>query len=192
MPKSGSIVMKTPYRAGMGKTDALLYQARAHLEQDESIDAAVHGIVKTRALWTRDGAAHLSTNAICLATDRRILFFWKYLGGSDFDSYPYGIISSLEHSNNQQFFSRHEFSFLASGSRVQMTGIKSIDELVAFVTVVRSRIERKPTAATSEEPSSPGAPSLLEQIKQLGDLRDSGILTEEEFNTKKAELLNRL
>jgi hypothetical protein len=30
------------------------------------------------------------------------------------------------------------------------------------------------------------------QLAQLGQLRDAGVLTEDEFNTKKAELLARL
>jgi hypothetical protein len=32
----------------------------------------------------------------------------------------------------------------------------------------------------------------LAQIKQLGELRDTGVLTDEEFAAKKAELLERL
>ena len=30
------------------------------------------------------------------------------------------------------------------------------------------------------------------QVRKLGELRDEGLLTEEEFSAKKAELLNRL
>lgn len=36
------------------------------------------------------------------------------------------------------------------------------------------------------------APSTLEQIRQLAEMRDSGILTEAEFEAKKTELLSRL
>jgi len=32
----------------------------------------------------------------------------------------------------------------------------------------------------------------MEQLRQLGSLRDSGVLTEDEFQAKKAELLSRL
>ena len=34
--------------------------------------------------------------------------------------------------------------------------------------------------------------AILDTLKQLGDLKNQGIITEEEFNTKKAELLSRL
>lgn len=45
----------------------------------------------------------------------------------------------------------------------------------------------------SAEPqaSSPQTPTL-DQIRKLGELRDAGILTEDEFDAKKKELLTRL
>ena len=35
-------------------------------------------------------------------------------------------------------------------------------------------------------------PNVLEQLKQLGALRDAGVVTAEEFENKKADLLKRL
>lgn len=51
-------------------------------------------------------------------------------------------------------------------------------------------------AAASPAPAAPAAapvaagPSLTQQLKELGELRDSGVLTEEEFSAQKAKLLN--
>jgi hypothetical protein len=45
---------------------------------------------------------------------------------------------------------------------------------------------------SAEEAVSVTAPDLPEQLKQLASLRDAGILTEEEFAAKKADLLNRM
>lgn len=39
---------------------------------------------------------------------------------------------------------------------------------------------------------APAAPDVASQIQQLGQLRDQGLLTDEEFDAKKAELLGRL
>ena len=39
---------------------------------------------------------------------------------------------------------------------------------------------------------TPPVPDPLEQLKVLGELRDSGVLTAEEFEQQKAELLGRL
>jgi hypothetical protein len=41
-------------------------------------------------------------------------------------------------------------------------------------------------------PATPKGPDVIDQIRRLGELRDAGIVTEDEFATKKAELLARL
>ncbi|MGC5255373.1 SHOCT domain-containing protein [Gordonia sp. DT218] len=38
----------------------------------------------------------------------------------------------------------------------------------------------------------PAAPDMAEQIKKLAELRDAGVLTEDEFSAKKADLLSRM
>jgi hypothetical protein len=47
----------------------------------------------------------------------------------------------------------------------------------------------RPQAAPEQapEPAAPAAP--IEQLKQLGELHDSGVLTDDEFNAQKAKLL---
>ncbi|MBD0862459.1 SHOCT domain-containing protein [Gordonia sp. zg691] len=54
-----------------------------------------------------------------------------------------------------------------------------------------------PTAATSESAahsaaSAPAQVDAIEQIRKLGELRDAGILTEDEFTQKKSEILSRM
>lgn len=46
--------------------------------------------------------------------------------------------------------------------------------------------QRRPAAAPA------AAPDLVAQIKGLADLRDAGVLSEDEFQTKKADLLSRM
>jgi len=47
--------------------------------------------------------------------------------------------------------------------------------------------------ARPRKPPPPGAaPPPVESIRQLGELRDAGLITEEEFQAKKAELLDRI
>ena len=47
-----------------------------------------------------------------------------------------------------------------------------------------------PTA--TGDPSRADGSDLIARLKELGELRDAGILTEEEFASKKAEILSRL
>ncbi len=52
-----------------------------------------------------------------------------------------------------------------------------------------------PEQKASEPPETPSptvAPDIPEQIRRLAELRDAGLITQEEFETKKAELLRRM
>jgi hypothetical protein len=52
------------------------------------------------------------------------------------------------------------------------------------------RLRNEPTGGSVAPTAS--AESITDLIKKLGELRDAGLLTNDEFNTKKAELLARL
>ena len=56
---------------------------------------------------------------------------------------------------------------------------------------VRNRLS---SPRQSAPPAPPGAPpgDAMEQLKKLGELRDAGVVTSEEFEAKKAELLRRM
>lgn len=62
------------------------------------------------------------------------------------------------------------------------------------------QVERQPSQSCVTDLAEPGANELpdaksenvIETLERLGGLRDKGYVTEEEFSTKKAELLNRL
>jgi len=60
------------------------------------------------------------------------------------------------------------------------------DEVFAHL----ERLRNEPTANSVAPTAS--AESIADKIKELGELRDGGLLTDDEFNTKKAELLARL
>ncbi len=49
-----------------------------------------------------------------------------------------------------------------------------------------------PTAAGPAAPAAPAAPDAADQITKLATLRDQGAITSEEFEAKKAELLDRM
>ena len=49
--------------------------------------------------------------------------------------------------------------------------------------------EAPPQAYEQAPPQQAAAPDTLTQLKELGQLRDSGVLTEEEFAAQKAKLL---
>jgi hypothetical protein len=46
--------------------------------------------------------------------------------------------------------------------------------------------------AASEQPAVAAAPDHVAQLQQLAQLRDAGILTDDEFTSKKQEILSRI
>ncbi|MBL0940861.1 MAG: SHOCT domain-containing protein [Gemmatimonadaceae bacterium] len=69
----------------------------------------------------------------------------------------------------------------------------------AFVANLVNTAAAKPAVPVVHPATAPGTTpvaateaTIFEQLTQLGKLRDSGILTPQEFDHKKAELLSRL
>ena len=50
-------------------------------------------------------------------------------------------------------------------------------------------VDEEPQQQVPEQRSAPPAPDRLEQLTQLGQLKDSGVLTEAEFAAEKAKIL---
>lgn len=64
-----------------------------------------------------------------------------------------------------------------------------------FLAAKLVRMERKAAQQAMPSPQTPQssqAPDLIEQLKKLADLRVAGVLTEDEFQAKKVELLERI
>jgi hypothetical protein len=50
-------------------------------------------------------------------------------------------------------------------------------------------VQQAPPPAPAPAPAASGESDMISQLKQLADLKDQGILTEEEFAAQKAKLL---
>ncbi|MEI2268129.1 PH domain-containing protein [Microbacterium sp. No. 7] len=186
----------------MGKADKLLEQAREHLEPSETVAAAVMGAYEVRRM-----GSETVRNGVLIATDRRVVFYAKKLGGFDLESFPFGNISSFEHGKSVM---GHHVTFHASGNRVVVKWLQPANEFADFLDKVKSAMNLKHQVPTSPAPpqaapeaSAPPAPGgtpvpapasedVLATLERLGELRDAGIVTPEEFASKKAELLARL
>lgn len=57
---------------------------------------------------------------------------------------------------------------------------------------LRTAVEHALAQRHGPAPAAPAAPDVIGQIRQLGRPRDAGVLTDEEFEAKKAVLLGRL
>jgi hypothetical protein len=80
-------------------------------------------------------------------------------------------------------------------------GVARTAVVAGTATAVSGRVQRRQQARWAQQDvqqyeapppqaaPAPAAGDTLEQLKELGELRDSGVLTEEEFAAQKAKLL---
>ncbi|HWA53933.1 MAG TPA: SHOCT domain-containing protein [Solirubrobacterales bacterium] len=89
-----------------------------------------------------------------------------------------------------------------------LRGVARTAVIAGTATAVSNRVSRRQGERWAEQeetqqaaapvapaPAAPAAPaggeqSMIEQLRQLGELKEQGILTEEEFAAQKAKLLN--
>jgi len=69
---------------------------------------------------------------------------------------------------------------------------KDAREFASRLNAAASRAAIPGADAASGAPTATAEPSIPDQIRQLGQLRDEGLLTPDEFEAKKSELLGRL
>ncbi len=168
-------------RRDVSKLDKLVGKAKEHLEEGEQVETAINGKYETKI-----GGNDTVRSGILMATDRRLVFYAKKLAGYDLEVFPYENISSIEMGKNM---SGHYVTFFASGNKVHLKWIDKKQDLSGFITAVKTRIAGGSAAAREEMPATPKSEDLASQIRKLAELRDEGILTEDEFQAKKTDLL---
>jgi len=153
-------------------------QVRPHLQRDELIVASVLGQFET----SRMGMDSLKTGAM-FATNQRLVFFTKWISGFNLEHFPYQNISSFEVGKKLM---GHYVAFFASGNEVKLKWIRTGD-MALFSRTVREAMEGDTSVSTQ-----PVINDAIDKLERLGKLRDAGVVSGEEFELKKHELLNRL
>ncbi len=118
-------------------------------------------------------------------------------GPEDVEVIPMKSVSSVQARRGAWY---HDVTVFASGNTivfsVDAADAEKLRGLIMDQVLGGSAHATAPAAPQAPaEPAAPAAPAgdaLIEQIRKLGELRDAGILTPEEFESKKADLLGRL
>ena len=119
-------------------------------------------------------------NGQFILTNERVCFYRKDPFEEVFETIPLSKISSVE------TLSLMGYRVLRLHTAHDDLEFKTLEPKTLFDEVL-AQLER-----LRNEASTAPAESITDQIKKLGELRDGGLLTEDEFNAKKAELLSRL
>lgn len=131
-------------------------------------------------------------SGLLVATDKRVLFLTAGITGSQFEDIPFSKISSVQQSSGLVLAS---ITVHASGTKAEVSHLNKA-QAKALAEFVRSRTGAQVQSQTTKQPQDkegraerPPERDLAQQIRDLGALRDEGLLTEEEFEAKKKDLL---
>lgn len=121
---------------------------------------------------------------LVLATDRRVVFLEHGMVRRIQEDFPYDRISSV---GAKKSLVSGALTIHASGNDAEIDNIVPKDSATEIAEVVRARLgSPKTSTTTSPEPS---APTAAEKVRELAQLRDEGLLSEDEFERKRRELL---
>lgn len=157
---------------------------KEHLNEGETIQASVYGEYEKEVMGNE-----VPKSGILVATEKRVVFFGKRMFGHDMESFLFSNISSIENSKG---FMGHSVTIHASGNKVNMKWINSgdVNQFAKYVNdKLNSANESSPDRSDKQTGEEEDIPT---QIQKLSDLKEKGILTEEEFETKKSELLKKM
>ncbi len=150
-------------------------------------------------LWEGERVAMITSGTygagtgIVVLTDRRLFFLKDGLMSKTSEDFPLVKISSVQWSSGMLL---GKIIVFAAGNKAEITNVQKADGK-AITDALRAKLTESPQSGLeSQQVSSPVTedfkPDIYEQLAKLGELRNAGVLTDQEFETKKAELLNRI
>jgi Bacterial PH domain/Short C-terminal domain len=148
----------------------------SYLWDDETVDLMASGTY---------GAG----TGLLVLTDRRLLFLKEGVFSKTTEDFPMEKISSVQWSSGVLLGALTVF---ASGNKAEIKSVNK-DDGKHIADTIRERLSSKAAyRPAQEETGAAHQPDVYEQLAKLGQLRDAGVLTPEEFDAKKAELLSRM
>jgi hypothetical protein len=137
-------------------------------------------------------------NGLLVATNKRVLFVSEGVINHSFEDFPYDRITTVMTKRGMMFG-----KILITTAGVTRV-IEQVDkgEAEAISAVIRERVDgttrerayqapNTPTPQAAAPPSASPGHGIAAELRELADLRDQGILTEDEFAEQKRKLLGR-
>lgn len=152
------------------------------LKPNESVLAFADGYIG-EAMGTGSNKQH---NGSLVVTSERVAFYRKGMLGDVFESMPVANISSIDRKSFLGFrtltmhSSHNDLSFKCTSKAADESLFQAI-ESVRDTPNIDKPVDGKNIKQTP-----------LEKLKALGELKDAGVITIEEFESKKAQLLEKI
>lgn len=156
-----------------------------HLKANEKILAHSNGYIGE----TMGKGSKTQHNGVLIATTERIIFYRKGLLGEVLESIPIVKINSIERKSG---ILQNVLSFHGSGNRIVFKSLEKADnEKVASAIESIQNAEEKTENQESKQPKINNE-DAFEKIKKLAELKEMGVINEDEFNEKKSQLLTEI
>jgi hypothetical protein len=118
-----------------------------------------------------------------LVTSKRVIFWSRGVISNTTDAFNYRDISSVDAHRGLLL---GDIEFNIKGAKEKWAAMQKRD-VDAAAKLIRDLIDKANTTVPTT-----AAASIPVQIKQLSELKDAGILTQQEFEAKKKDLLSRM
>lgn len=147
----------------------------------------------TEYLWEAEQVERMTTGAygkgtgLIVLTDRRLLFVQHGIMSQTTEDFPLDKVSSIQWSSGMMLGT---ITVFATGNKAEIKNVDKGDGK-EIVDLVRHRLSDK-TPPAAPAATGGGGQDVYEQLRKLGELHTAGVLTDEEFEKKKADLLGRL
>ena len=154
------------------------------LSNGENIESMVGGTYRAE----QDTNRHHKHNGIAVATDKRIIFLDQgVFGSTEVSEIPYRSVEAITYSTGILMAGVQITGQGVSGFRIE--DISDKKSVKPFVDCVRVHLEMAYGQNTSGREQPVAFASAADEIEKLAGLLEKGILTQEEFDAKKRQLL---
>lgn len=151
-----------------------------HIEDSEEILALATGSFESKILGEES-----VRNGILVATSKKVIRFNKKLIGYEAEEISYNKISSVKSSDG---LTGAKITVYTSGNDIHLKfGMQPDSDIL--VKVIKEQMERISTPTEHVQTAVSQPSSDVERIKELKGLLDVGLLTQEEFEAKKKQIL---
>ena len=148
-----------------------------HLRADDSILTWGEGYIG-EMMGKGDNAQH---NGTLIVTNELVVFYRKGVFGEILETIPLKKITSIERKST---LGHRTLRIHASHDDLAFKCMNKEHEQRLLDAIENGRIESE-----APDAQAPSQESNLDKLKKLAELRDAGILTDEEFDAKKTQLL---
>jgi hypothetical protein len=125
---------------------------------------------------------------IVVLTDVRLLFLFHGILGQAKEDFPLRLITSVQTKSG---FATGELKVFVAGSSAVISSIMK-DDLEPLANAVREGLAAQDATAAAPQASVPPAADPFEALQKLASLRDADVVSPEEYEDKRQELLKRI